>query len=220
MGVDIQRPIVHPPATGEPLGRVGERLPAGLVRLSDPEVKPTPVDGSPVVAPRIAHQERVTLLHAREKIGKSTLISAAAAKVTRGSRFLGVALTKGDLLWIGEEAAGDIKARLNRHGANLDRVYYIWSPSPVREDGSSLQALVARIRPRWLVIDTWDHYVTAHRAAATARRVDQRLLLLHIRDLARQYDMAVTISHHNQKTARRDALGEYRGPTAIGANVW
>ena len=220
MGVD-QEPIIHPPATGEPPDRVGERLPAGLVRLSDPEVKPTPIEGPPVVAPLIAHEGQATLFHAREKVGKSTFLSAAVAAVTQGRAFLGVPLAAGDVLWVGEEAAADVKGRLTRDGADLDRVLFIRSPSPDQQEEGSLPQLVARFRPRWLVIDTWTHYLTSvQRTGGSAGPVEQARRLGEVVDLSREYGTAATISHHNQKHAPRGgALGAYLGSAAIGAAV-
>lgn len=218
MGVD-QEPVVHPPATGDPPGKVGERLPPGLVRLSDPEVKPTPIEGPPVVAPLIAHVGRVTLLHAREKVGKSTFLSAAVAAVTQGRAFLQVPLAVGDVLWVGEEAAPDVKGRLTRVDADLDRVLFIRSPSPIQGDEASLPQLVAYFRPRWLIIDTWTHYLTSVQRVGDGL-VAQARRLGDVVDLARRYGTAVTISHHDQKQAPRgDKLGTYRGSTAIGAAV-
>ena len=104
-----------------------------MVRLSDPNVKATPSAGPAVVAPLLAHVGRVTVVHAPPKAGKSTLLGEAVASVTRGRRFLGVPLTAGDVLWIGEELPGDVKARLTRADADLDRVLFIRSPSPARD---------------------------------------------------------------------------------------
>ena len=78
-------------------------LPAGLVRLGDPSVLATGPGGPPTVARPIAHQSRVTLLHAREKTGKSTLLRAAVAAVTRGLPFLEQPTISGLVLWVGEE---------------------------------------------------------------------------------------------------------------------
>ena len=68
-------------------------LPRGWHRLSN--VDATAEAGPPVVARGVAWQGRVTLLHAREKAGKSTLVGAVVAAVTQGVSFLGNAHTKG-----------------------------------------------------------------------------------------------------------------------------
>ena len=53
------------------------------------ELLENPVELPPAVVPRLAWPGRSTLLAAREKEGKSTLMTAAAAAVSRGSSFLG-----------------------------------------------------------------------------------------------------------------------------------
>ena len=53
-------------------------LAAGLVRLDDPRIRATARDGPPTVAPPIARQGRVTLLHAREKVRQNRSGAARA----------------------------------------------------------------------------------------------------------------------------------------------
>ena len=140
----------------EPYDEATDRqaLPAGLVRLSDADLDTTPADGPPPVARLLAHAGRVTLLHAREKTGKSTLIGAAIAAVTRGRPFLAMPTVCGDVLWVGEEAAADVKSRLSQWDADLGKVYFIRQPRPDPEHESSLRRLVERVRPVWVILDT------------------------------------------------------------------
>lgn len=81
-------------------------LPAGVVRLSDADAEDTSPQGPPVVARLLAHAGRVTLLQAREKAGKSTLVGAAVTAVTRGRPFLGMPTLAGDVLWVGGRGDG------------------------------------------------------------------------------------------------------------------
>ncbi len=199
-------------------------LPAGVVRLSDADVEGTAAEGPPAVARLIAHAGRVTLLHAREKAGKSTLIGAAVAAVTRGRSFLGMPTVAGDVLWVGEEAASDVKARLFQWDADLERVYFVGRPSRDPEHEASLRRLVERLRPVWVVIDTWSHYLQVHRVKDTAGPGEQGLLIGEVVSLARESGSAFAVSHHNRKNPSAsaesgDAEGEYRDSTAIGAAV-
>ena len=201
-----------------------DELPAGVVRLSDAAIDGTAAAGPPPVARLLAHVGRVTLLHAREKAGKSTLIGAAVAAVTRGRPFLGMPTVAGDVLWVGEEAVGDVKARLSQWEADLERVYFTRQPSPDPEHDSSLRRLVARLRPVWVILDTWSHYLKVHRVKDTAGPGEQGLLIGDVVDLAREYGTAVALAHHNRKNPSAaaesgDATGEYRDSTAIGAAV-
>ena len=188
-------------------------LPAGLVRLGDSSVRATAREGPPTVVRPIAHRGRVTLLHAREKAGKSTLLRAAVAAVTRGAPFLEQATIAGRVLWVGEEAVGDVKGQLLEAEADIDRVFFIRGLNPNPEQASSLPRLVALLRPVWVIIDTWQHYLKAHRVTDTAGSGAQGLLLGDIVDLAQEYEVAVTVSHHNTK----NRPNEYRDSTALGA---
>ena len=85
--------------------------------------------------------------HAREKAGKSTLIGAAVAAVTRGRPFLGMPTLAGDVLWVGEETVADVKVRLSQWDAALERVYFVGRPSPDPAHEASLRRLVGRLRP-------------------------------------------------------------------------
>ena len=198
----------RPPADG-PVG-----LPAGVVRLSDPDIAATSADGPPDVARPIALAGRVTLIHAREKVGKSTIIGAAVAAVTRGREFLGRPTVAGRVLWIGEEPAGDVKSRLAQWHADLDRVYFIRRPSPDAAHQTSLPKLVSHVRPVWAIIDTWHHYLHVHRVKDTAGPGEQGLLIGDVVEVAREFETAITVVHHNKKNE-----AEYRDSTALGAAV-
>ena len=187
-------------------------LPAGLVRLSDPSVEATGPAGPPTVARIIAHRGRVTLLHAREKVGKSTFLRAGVAAVTRGVPFLEQPTIPGRVLLVGEEAVGDIKGQLLEAAADLDAIFCIRQLNPNPRHASSLPELVALLRPVWVIIDTWQHYLKAHRVTDTAGPGEQGLLLGDVVDLAREYDAAITVSHHNMKNRN-----EYRDSTVLGA---
>ncbi len=208
--------------TATPYEASAAALPAGVVRLSDVDVESTSADGPQAVARLIAHVERVTLLHAREKVGKSTLIAAAVAAVTRGRPFLEQPTMAGDVLWVGEEAVGDVKGRLARWEADLSRAYFVSRPSPDPTHESSLGQLMSTLRPQWVILDTWSHYVQVHGVKDTAGPGEQGLLIGDVVRVAREYQTAITLLHHNRKnpsaTAESgDADGEYRDSTALGA---
>ena len=146
-------------------------------------------------------------------------MAGGVAAVTRGQSFLvRLPLSTGDVLWVGEEAVGDVKRRLLGFQAELDRVLFIRDPSPDRSQTTSLRQL-SLLWPRWVIIDTWQHYLRLHGITDTAGAGRQGTLLGEIADLAREFEAAITISHHNQKSASGDAVGAYRDSTAIGATV-
>ena len=93
-----------------------KNLPTGWRLLSD--VDSLEGDGPPVVVRSLAWRGRVTLLHAREKAGKSTLMGAAAAAVTRAAAFLEAPTCAGPVVWFGEEHPSDAKTRMEHWGAD------------------------------------------------------------------------------------------------------
>src|SRR3989442_1659644 len=65
--------------------------------LTDPDALKPPE----AVVPRLAYRGRVALIAGREKLsGKSTLLTAGAAAVTRGTDFLGERCAAGQVLWV------------------------------------------------------------------------------------------------------------------------
>ena len=64
---------------------------------------------------------------------------------------------------------------------------------------SSLPRLIALLRPRWVIIDRWQHYLDVQRVTAAAGPGAEKLLLGDLVDRAREYETAVTVSHENAK---------------------
>ena len=197
----------RPDATlaGDPLRGAGDiaELPAGVTRLNDPSLRATARGVPAAVASPFAHRGRVTWLDAREKVDRDRLVRVAVAAVTGGGqRFLGQPTIGGRVLWVSEEAAADHKAPLAELDADLDKVFFIRGVSPDNDHESSLPRLIALLRPVWVIIDPWRHYLQVHRGTAAAGPGAEKLLLGDLVDWARQYEVAVTVSHANEKNRR------------------
>lgn len=180
--------------------------------LSDPTVLEPPV---PVV-PRLAWRGRVTLLAAREKAGKSTLVTAAASPVTTGGHWLGDMTTTGPVLIIAlEEHMGDLAARCQEWGADPSRLYIVDSLATAGEPMNAIRAAVDEVEPALLIVDTL--------AALVAHLTDRpdpgsstawTPIMAALTRIARETDAAVLLLHHARKSD-----GAYRDSTAIGAGV-
>ena len=220
MGTRILRgPVVDDradrPDAGDPLRGAGdiEELPAGVTRLNDPSLRATARGVPAAVASPIAHRGRVTWLDAREKVDRDKLVRVAVAAVTGGQRFLGQPTIGGRVLWVSEEAAADRKAPLAELDADLDRVFFIRGLSPDNDHESSLPRLIALLRPVWVIIDPWRHYLQVQRGTAVAGPGAEKLLLGDLVDWTRQYEVAVTVSHANEK----NRLGASTDSAILGA---
>jgi hypothetical protein len=165
------------------------------------------------VVPFLAVVGRITLLVAREKVGKSTLARAAAAAVSAGSTFLDQEVSQGGVLWVVlEEALADVVHKLNAFGPRAEEV---WLLKPTSEDRfEEMRHAVESVKPRLVVIDTLSSYAAGEGADENASTFWTRLIG-QFRSLAEENNCAVLLLHH---AAKRDG-GGYRGSTAIGAAV-
>lgn len=164
----------------------------------------------PPVVPRLAWAGRSTLLAAREKSGKSTLIGYIAACVTRGDSFLDELCEKGDVLLIGlEEFVGDAARRLHHFKADPDRISIMDSfrgeasdrPREIREQ-------ITRLTPTLVIVDSLVAY--AHGRGIDENDAAMASIVQPLTDIAHETGTAVVVVHHANKST-----GKSRGSTAI-----
>ena len=198
-------------------------VPNGWVWLSD--VSETAEDGPPVVARGLAWAGRVTLLHAREKVGKSTLVGAAVAAITCGTPFLAQPTREGPVLWFGEEHYADAKKRLTQWGADCGRVLFGNRIDSNPDDPASLlPSLITKVKPVCVVIDTLTMLAGQMGIRDLNTAGDLGPMLADVVSLVRESNCSMVILHHNRKNPSSsattgDATGEYRDSTSIGAAV-
>jgi hypothetical protein len=198
----------EPPASVPSLVRIPKRqppLPLGEW-LKNPELL------RPLAAliPRIAYTGRSSLLAAREKVGKSTLLAQAVAALTTGGLFLEHQLQKAVVLWYClDEPVGDCVKRFQEMGGDLDRLII----STERPTADEMRAEAAAWGATVVVVDTltelWRGMIRSEKDA------DQISAFLdpYIRAM-RELNVASVFSHHTPKSGY-----DYRGSGAIGAKV-
>jgi len=176
--------------------------------LADPSVVNLPEP----VAPRLAWRGRVTLLAAREKVGKSTIAQAAAAAKSSGAPFLGEPTTAGDVLLLSlEEHVGDTSRRLVEFDATAERVHIVeWlGHNPL----AGLEEAIVKCEPELVVVDTLPRFVQnlVHDPGNASQWTP---IMSHLTRMARDHDLALLLLHH----ARKSDNG-YRDSSAVGAGV-
>ncbi len=174
--------------------------------LVDDEVMRPP----PPVIPRFAWGARSTLLAAREKAGKSTLICYLASRVSNGGECLGEICQQGNVLLVGlEEYIGDGARKLRDFGADPERVYYMDSFLGEPKDRlEEVRGAIDLVKPIVVFVDS----LVAYSRGSGIDENDAAMidLVQPLTDLAHTTGAAIVIVHHASK-----ATGRARGSTAI-----
>ena len=186
----------------------------GLRTLREFMADPGALEPPEPLADRIAYRGYVTLLASREKLGKSTLASAVAARVSSGLRWLGSPVTAGRVLYASlDEAPRDSVRRLVAYCADPEMVTLLTRLPTPSDPSGDLRAAVEQVAPDLVVVDTLAEYVrdlgldSGDAGAWTP-------VIGGLARIARDHDLAVLLLHHTRKDGQ-----EYRDSTAIGASV-
>lgn len=169
----------------------------------------------PAIAPRFAWAGRSTLVAAREKIGKSTLMGYIAAQVSTGGPFLGQPCAQGDVLVVTlEEYPGDTARRLRHFDADPKRVHLLlgFTGDP-KERPQELERHIEAVDPILVIVDTLAAYSNGL-ADDDNSAVQMTAVLQPLAKLAHTHHVALILVHHARKTD-----GRSRGSTAITAGT-
>ncbi len=178
--------------------------------LDDPDMLKMP---EPIAA-RFLWPNRITLLAAREKGGKSTVASAIAAAVSSGKKWLHEDTQQGKVLIVSmEEHPQELVSRLVTFGCEPDNIAVV-----MPRDGdivAQIRAACEEVQPIMIIWDTLGAFADAYskypvdpgNSSAWTR------VMKEIVDITREYGASLLL-HHARKSD-----GKYRDSTAIGANV-
>jgi len=174
--------------------------------LDNPELFEDPV----VVVPYLNWERRLTLFAGREKSGKSTLATAAAAAITRGGSFLSQGTELGNVLWVSyEETKEDIGRRFLGFKGDPKRFFLLVHP------GELFREVIEACETHDFSLIVWDSL--ARIADAICKEVPDpnnsqlwTRIIAPILDISHDYASGQLI-HHSRKSD-----GKYRDSTAIG----
>ena len=170
----------------------------------------------PVVVPGLAWAGRVTLVAAREGLGKSTLFAAAAAAVTTGTMFLTNQPTPaGAVLWVlVEEHMDDLAIRAAQYDPERKGFVQLFILDRPEDSLAALVAAIERRRPCLVIIDTL-HAFAGPLVEHTSSADDWQTVMTAIDAIARgPIGPAVLMAAQATK-----AEGDYRDSSAIGHGV-
>lgn len=178
--------------------------------LEDLLLHPELLAPPPVVLPRLAWDARLTMVAAREKAGKSTLVGQAVAALAEDQLFLGEPIRPTTVLWMGlDEPMGDIVRRLAGYGATGRVAIMTERPGVV-----ALENAITELGAGLVVIDTLLEFASGFVQDANAA-MDWQPILKSLRGVLQRTGAAGIVLHHGKKGSD----GEYRDSTQIGAGV-
>lgn len=183
--------------------------------LSELFRRPELLEPPPCIVPRFAWEGRVTLLAAREKVGKSTLMGqAVAALAAAPTEFMGEAIPgPHKTLWVGiDEPLGDIVRRLDRYDLNAPTLADRVAVRNLKPAAADLIRWIKEEDFRLIVLDHLTSYAMG-RIEDTNKAIQYTPIMQELSGVARETGAGMVVLHHSAKG------GGYRDSTAIGAQV-
>ena len=164
----------------------------------------------------LAWPGRLTLLHAREKRGKSTLARFAVAALSRGRDWLDAPTVDGGTraLLVSEEHREDVTRMMMQPGVDADLSRIAIAPAV---SIAHVRAMLDAESFGVVLIDTLTAFAGANGIRDLHGAGDLAVLLADLAAAAKEHDCAVITAHHNRKNQIGDGDTEYRDSTAIGA---
>ena len=178
------------------------------------------VDGRPIVG------DGLTMLAAEQKAGKSWVALQAAIAVSGGPQFPGVQVVEtGPALYAALEepeprTTGRLRKLAPEGGPWLQRLVFVYDLLPLMGGGAEqLIALIEKVRPRLLVIDTLTAVVKARRSGNSDVFRSQYQEVTRIRQIAEVYGVSVLLIHHTRKGSSDGVIESIAGTGGISAAV-
>ena len=184
-----------------------------------PEVIPMSAIEHAPVAPTVARATAFVgcmgFVRGPKAAGKTTVLAAAAARVTRGEPFAGRPTIAGPVLLVLDDDPRSWSIRTRMYGADLDRVLTVAARDAARP--GAVVALIAEHRPIWIIIDNWRTWlralqVTPSDPEGAATAIDPLGEAVRGAD----YPIAITIVHNEARSKDGDGYaGRLRDSTVF-----
>ena len=204
-----------------PVSSVSEDVAESLQKANKGKSYDLQLVGDLIDAPAEEHQWLVdgllsasgtSLITAKPKVGKSTLLRYLAFCVARGEPFLGRETRKGSVIYLAiEEKRGEVVARFSEMGCGHDDKIFIHVGTAPAQAIQELGPLIDEIRPALVIVDPMFKWV---RVADASDYAKVSAALEPVIDLARSSGAHFALAHHSGKGEREDG-DSVLGSTAI-----
>jgi AAA domain len=138
----------------------------------------------------------LTIVEGIEGVGKSTLLGAIAAAVTRGQGLQDMHISEpGNVVWLSAEddLGMTLKPRLLDAGADIERVFAVGEPFTLDKSGVALvREMVERRRPSLVIIDP----IFAYSKGDPSKGADARATTNELKKIAEEFNCAIVLVRH------------------------
>ena len=172
------------------------------------------VKAAPVTARGLGFGGTIGFIRGPKSSGKTTVLAAAAARVTRGEDFAGQPTEAGFVLIVRDDDPRSWQIRMRQYGADPERWGAIRARDAVRR---RLPALIDKFRPAWIIIDnlrTWCGALDLSVDSSTEAAAGIDPVAGAMREAG--YPLAVTITHNEARSKDHDGYsGRMRNSTVF-----
>ncbi len=157
-----------------------------------------------------------SIIVAKPKVGKSTVVRQGMLCVANGAPFLNRATTAGPIIYIAlEEKRSEIRRHFRDMGATGAELIFISTSIGKENPILNLTNMIDEVHPVWVVIDPLFKFVKVRDGNAYSE-MSQAIEAIH--NLARKANLHITLIHHSTKGDRSGGDG-ILGSTAIFGGV-
>ncbi len=195
---------------------VNQEKPKDRIQLTSlKDVLEKPDEETPYVVEGLLPAGGTSIVAAKPKVGKTTLLRQLSLSVSIGHLFLNRRTSQGPVIYFSvEEKIDEIKGHFKAMGATGNEPIYIFASRAPRDTIEQLGPIIAEIKPSLIILDTLFKIVRMKDANDYASISEA---LEPIQDLARKSGAHIMCVHHAGKADREGADGILGSTAILGA---
>ncbi len=157
-----------------------------------------------------------SIVVAKPKVGKSTIVRQAMLNVARGEPFLDRETISGPAIYLAlEEKRSEIRRHFKDMGAKGTELIYLCVSIGRQDPLACLKTMIEKIKPVWVVIDPLFKFIDVKDGNSYS---EMSKAIERIHGLARDNNIHITLVHHASKSDRSGGDG-ILGSTAIFGGI-
>lgn len=192
-----------------------EKKKEGITLLPLGELLSRPDEAIPYLVENLLPAGGTSIMAAKPKVGKTTLLRQLSLCVARGEMFLNRGCSKGPVIYFSvEEKIDEIKSHFRDMGADGKEEIYIFAERAPKDTIQQLKPLIIKIKPSLIILDTLFKVIRMKDENSYAAISDA---LEPVQELARESGAHIMCVHHAGKADREGGDGILGSTAILGA---